>query len=111
MGAPVRVTRQEFTAADLRLASAKCRDGAQVRRLLAIAMVLEGQPRSQAASLNGMDRQTLSDWVHRYNAEGIDGLRSRQSPGRAPALTAAQKAELREWVIQGPDPCTDRRPC
>lgn len=104
MGAPVKVTRQEFTAADLRLASAKCRDGAQVRRLLAMAMVLEGQPRSKAANLNGMDRQTLSDWVHRYNAEGIDGLRSRQSPGRAPALTAAQRAELRELVIQGPDP-------
>ena len=104
MGSAVKVTRQDATAAELRLVSAKCPDGAQVRRLLAVAMVLEGHNRTQAARAAGMDRQTLRDWVHRYNAEGITGLKSRKSPGRVPALTAAQKAELRELVIQGPDP-------
>ena len=104
MGAPVTITRHDFTASALRSASARSTDGAQVRRLLALAMVLEGLPRSQAAALNGMDRQTLSDWVHRYNAEGIEGLKSRKSPGREPFLTEEQKAELRALVIQGPDP-------
>jgi len=104
MGTAVRITRGDFSAAELRAASAKCMDGAQVRRILALALVLEGRPRREAASLNGMDRQTLSDWVHRYNAAGIEGLKSRKSPGREPLLTAAQKAELRELVIQGPDP-------
>ncbi len=108
MGAAVRITRDEFTAAELRSASAKCADGAQVRRILALALVLEGQPRSEAASLNGMDRQTLSDWVHRYNAGGIEGLKSRKSPGREPFLTEARKAELRELVIQGPDPAVHK---
>ncbi len=104
MGAAVKITRVAFTAADLRLASGRCSDGAQVRRLLALALVLEGRRRSEAATLSGMDRQTLSDWVHRYNAEGIEGLRSRKSPGREPSLTTAQKAELRDLVIRGPDP-------
>jgi transposase len=104
MGAPVTITRDEFTAAELRAASAKCTDGAQVRRLLALALVLEGRPRCEAAALNGMDRQTLSDWVHRYNTAGIDGLKSRKSPGREPLLSKAQKAELRALVIRGPDP-------
>ena len=104
MGTAVRVTRSDMTAAELRAASARCSDGAQVRRILALALVLEGRPRTEAAALNGMDRQTLSDWVHRYNADGVDGLKSRKSPGREPFLTAAQKAELRELVIQGPDP-------
>jgi transposase len=45
--------------------------------------VLEGDARWQAAEQTGMDRQTLRDWVHRYNDEGIDGLKSRGSPGRA----------------------------
>jgi transposase len=45
--------------------------------LLAIALVLDGRSRAEAAELNGMDRQTLSDWVHRHNAAGIDGLKSR----------------------------------
>jgi transposase len=108
MGTAVRVTRVDFTAVDLRAASARCTDGAQVRRMLALALVLEGRPRTEAASLNGMDRQTLSDWVHRFNAEGIDGLISRKSPGREPFLTAAQKAELRELVIQGPNPAVHK---
>jgi transposase len=104
MGRAVKVTREDLTASDLRAAAARSRDGDQVRRLLAIALVLEGRPRSEAARLGGMDRQTLPDWVHRYNAAGIDGLKSRRSPGRAPFLTPAQMAELRELVIQGPDP-------
>jgi transposase len=104
MGAAVEITRTEYTSAELRGLGARCSDGAQVRRLLALALVLDGYSRTEAAALSGMDRQTLPDWVHRYNAAGIDGLKSLRAPGRAPALTEARKAELRELVIQGPDP-------
>lgn len=104
MGAMLQITRSEHTGAELRVLSVRCSDGAQVRRLLAVALVLDGRPRSEAASLNGMDRQTLCDWVHRYNAAGIDGLKSRKSPGQVPRLSQAQKAELRELVVRGPDP-------
>jgi len=100
MGTAVKVTRDDLTAADLRAASSKCTDGAQVRRILAVALVLEGRPRTEAAALNGMDRQTLRDWVHRCSTDGIDGLKSRKSPGRAPFLTEARKAELSDLVIK-----------
>jgi transposase len=50
-----------------------------VRRVLAIALVLEGRSRAEAAEQNGRDRQTLNDWVHRDNATGIDGLKSRHA--------------------------------
>ena len=103
MGAMVRITRTDYTSAELRALSVKCTDGAQVRRLLAVALVLDGRSRSEAAAVNGMDRQTLCDWVHRYNAEGVEGPKSRQSPGQTPRLNEAQKAELRELVIKGPD--------
>ena len=53
---------------------------AAVRRPLAIALVLQGYSRTEAAELSGMDGQTLRDWVHRYNDEGIDGLKSRSLP-------------------------------
>src|SRR3954452_10022602 len=104
MGAAVTITRTEHDAASLRAATAKTSDGAQVRRLLAWALVMEGWSRKAAAELNGMDRQTLSDWVHRYNVEGIGGLKSRKSPGRAPFLSEQQMAELRDLVLAGPDP-------
>ena len=104
MGKALQITRTEHTSATLRALAGKCRDGAEVRRLLALAMVLDGHPRSIAASSNGMDRQTLRDWVHRYNDAGVDGLKTRLPPGREPFLTEPQMAELYELVVNGPDP-------
>jgi transposase len=104
MGQPIEITRLEHSTAKLRELAGKCRDGAVVRRVLAIALLLEGHSREFAAEMNGMTRQTLRDWVHRYNAEGVAGLSSRVGGGRRPALTYAQMAELRELVINGPDP-------
>lgn len=103
MGAPLGITRTDYTSIELRNLSGRCSDGSQVRRMLALAMVLEGRSRAEAAELSGMDRQTLPDWVRRYNALGVEGLKSRHAPGRAPALTDAQRAELHELVLAGPD--------
>lgn len=75
-----------------------------MRRLLAIALLLDGHPREAAAEANGMTRQTLRDWVHRFNADGVSGLRSRTSPGRPPALTETRWEELKIIVLEGPDP-------
>ena len=104
MGQPVEITRTEHSATELRGLAAKLKDAAVVRRLLALALVLEGHSREAAARTNGMDRQTLRDWVHRYNAAGVAGLRSGAGGGPEPLLDAAQMAELRAIVIEGPDP-------
>ncbi len=108
MVAAVAVTRRELTPTQLRSAACASEEPAQVRRLLAIALVLEGMPRRQAAEQCGMDRQTLRDWVHRYNEAGVAGLCSRSSPGRAPLLKPEQKAELKALVLAGPDPERDK---
>ena len=75
--------------------------------MLALALVLEGASREEAARAAGMDRQTLRDWVHRYNAEGLAGLRDRPRSGRKPRLTPEQEAELATAVERGPDPERD----
>jgi transposase len=59
--------------------------------------------RDAAARAAGMDRQTLRDWVHRYNAEGVAGLRDRSRPGRPCALDEGQQAALKGLVLKGPD--------
>ena len=107
MSKPVPVTRLDKSAAELRREASRCTDGAVVRRLLAIALVLEGRPRTEAAEACGMDRQTLRDWVHHYNEDGIGGLSNRCSPGRPAQLTPAQLAEFAALVEQGPDPARD----
>jgi putative transposase len=104
MGAAVTITNMDHSAAELRTRAAKSDDADQARRLLAIAMTLDGASRLDAARQSGMDRQTLRDWVHRYNEAGIVGLASRKPPGAAAKLTQAQMAELRALVIAGPDP-------
>lgn len=104
MGAAVSITRLDMTASDLRAAAGRAKEGSAVRRILALAMVLDGADRKTAAETCGMDRQTLRDWVHRYNAEGLGGLYDRKLPGPTPKLTAEQQAELAGLVEAGPDP-------
>ena len=104
MGRPIEITRGDLSAEQLRAMAGKTSDGAIVRRLLAIALLLDGGPRERAATLNGMTRQTLRDWVHRYNDLDVAGLRSRTGPGRPPRLTPARMEEFREIVATGPDP-------
>src|SRR6188508_554823 len=105
----IAITRHEPGAGDLRREAARCRDARAARRMLALALVLEGASREEAARAAGMDRQTLRDWVHRYNAEGLAGLSDRPRSGRKPRLTAGQEAELVTAVEQGPDPDRDPR--
>jgi transposase len=99
----IAIRRTDFTAGSLR-AAAVCTDDPRVtRRALAIAMVMDGYPRATAAELAGMDRQTLRDWVHRFNAEGMEGLSDRLRPGRPAFLSAEQMKEVEGWVEAGPD--------
>jgi len=99
----VAITREGLSAADLRREAARSRDANAARRMLAIALVLDGHSREAAAEACGMDRQTLRDWVHRYNAEGLAGLVNRRAPGPAPRLSAEQEAAVDRWVEQGPE--------
>src|SRR5689334_3208968 len=103
----VAITRKEPGAVELRREAKRCRDAKAARRMLALALVLEGSSRAEAARAAGMDRQTLRDWVHRYNAEGLDGLSDRRRPGPRPRLSPEQEAELATTVERGPDPDRD----
>ena len=104
----VAITRHELDARGFRRAAAICRDASAARRMLALALVLEGETRGKAARSAGMDRQTLRDWVHRYNAEGLAGLSDRPQPGPASRLSTEQLAELAALVEAGPNPQEDK---
>jgi transposase len=95
--------RQDLSAVELRYQARKENDARVSRRLLALAMALDGISRGEAARQSGMDRQALRDWVVRYNAEGIDGLRDRQRPGRPALLAPGLEEELRQLIEAGPD--------
>lgn len=96
--------RGDFAASDLRGLARRCGDADQVRRLLALAAILGGASRSEAAKIGGVTLQIVRDWVIRFNAEGPDGLKSRKAPGKPSILNDAQRRTLAEQVEVGPIP-------
>jgi len=103
MGQAVPV-RTDYTAGEVRRFAKRAKDAAQARRLLAIAAVLDGASREDAAKIGGMDRQTLRDWVIRFNEQGPDGLINIPSPGVPPKLDDTHRAFLARLVEEGPIP-------
>jgi len=103
MGQAIAV-RTDFTAGEVRRFAKRAKDAAQARRLLAIAAVLDGVSREAAAKIGGMDRQTLRDWVLRFNEQGPDGLINIPSPGVPPKLGKKHRAFLARLVEEGPIP-------
>ena len=103
MGQPIAV-RTDFTAVEVRRLARRAKDSDQVRRLLAIAAVLDGASRAEAAKIGGMDRQTPRDWVIRFNEQGPEGLINKPSPGAPGKLTDEHKAFLVRLIDEGPIP-------
>jgi transposase len=99
--------REDFSAVELRALARRSKDVNQSRRLLSLAAVREGKDRGEAARIGGMDRQTLRDWAHRFNAAGPEGLFDHWTEGPKPRLSTAQLAELAKIVEAGPDRARD----
>ena len=99
--AAVAITRTDLNAADLRVAARRSADTKQVLRALAVALILDGASREDAARACGMDRQTLRDWVHRYNEAGLEGLADRARSGRPASLSWVEQGRVARWVEEG----------
>jgi transposase len=107
MGTALAIRTDLASPAELRRLARREGDGRVAARLLALANALDGMSRAEAARAAGMDRQTLRDWVIRFNEEGVDGLRDLPRSGRRPWLTEGEQAALKAVVLRGPDPDRD----
>src|ERR1700681_4500573 len=95
--------RDDYSAEELRALARRSKDVNQSRRLLSLAAVRDGMDRGEAAKIGGMDRQTLRDWVHRFNAAGPEGLIDHWTEGPKPRLSVEQLAQFAQIVEAGPD--------
>ena len=102
MPAAVRM-RTDFSAGALRRLAAATKNANQSRRLLSLAAILDGMSRTEAARIGGMDRQTLRDWVHRFNEHGPEGLLDNWFKDPAPRLSTEQRSEIARLVETSPD--------
>jgi len=94
--------RDDYSGEELRRLAAGARDGGQSRRLMALAAIADGKNRTQAAAIGLMDRQTLRDWVIRFNEQGFEGLINKKPSGRPSKLTAKHRKELVQIIEKGP---------
>ena len=90
--------RGDFSARQLRGFAKKTKDGPQARRLLALAAINDGAPRSEAAKIGGVGLQIIRDWVLRFNARGPDGLLNGKSPGQPSKLNDAQRQAIARMI-------------
>ena len=95
-------------AEELRRLGREQRSGRVASRMFAIANVLAGLSRADAATHAGMERQSLRDWVQRFNAEGVAGLEDRPRKGRPRRMDAGIEKALCARVDAGPDAKTDK---
>ena len=98
------VVRTDYSSGEVRRLAQRAKAAGQARRLLAIAAVLDGSSREEAARVGGMDRQTLRDWAIRFNEQGPEGLINIPSPGAPAKLKPEHKAFLARIVEEGPIP-------
>ena len=96
--------RTDFDAATVRIAARKSKDGAQARRLLALAAIYEGASRTEASRIGGVTLQIIRDWVVKFNAADPDRLIDRKAPGQPSLLNATHRAALVEAIERGPIP-------
>lgn len=73
------------------------------KRIMAILAIGEGRNIHEIASLLKICTQSIIGWVEKFMLFGLDGLKSKKSPGRPPKLTKTQKRELEKMIEDGPD--------
>lgn len=106
MGAAIRL-RDDFDGAALRRRVRASRSADQTRRLLSLAVIYDGDSRTDAAKTGGVTLQIIRDWVLRFNTEGPDGLKTRHGGGTPPKLREEHLRFLADLVERGPVPAID----
>src|SRR5580704_6812732 len=99
--------RADFDAQMVRAAAKRSKDGAQARRLLALAAIYEGATRTEAAKIGGvtLDRSRLGAQVQRARAgrpdrsqaAGTSASAERYAPSRAGSDHRERPDSGRSW--------------
>lgn len=91
-----------FTRSDFKRLIRNESDARVRQRLTGIMHVAQGKTVPIAAQAISLHERKLCNWVHRFNAEGLDGLRDRPRSGRPHQLTEEQKQAFKTRIEAGP---------
>ena len=99
--------RMDYDAPRLRALAKASKSGGLTRRLLALATIYDGGSRTDAARIGDVGRQTVRDWVLRFNQRGPDGLVDGKAPGPKSKLGDEHRRALIAKIEAGPIPAVD----
>ena len=87
-----------------RLSKEAERDGAYrvAKRLRAVVLNSEGHTSGELAEILQSPRSKVSEWLQRYQTQGIDGLLEGYRSGRPSELTEKQQQQLGDILDSGP---------
>ena len=69
-------------------------------RLYAIYQVSLGQPSRKLEELYNTSFKQITNWVHRFEASGIDGLRDKEGRGRKAKLDNSRLTEIKQLLLK-----------
>ena len=76
------------------------REARLLLRVQIIWLAKQGQTAPQIAGLLSVSRRLVQGWVHRYNAQGLDGLADRRRGGNQRRLSDAQEQQIQDYLDQ-----------
>lgn len=65
-----------------------------VQRLMIVLLSAQGHRVQEVSREVDLHPINVRKWIHRFNADGIEGLRSGKSPGRPPVFTDSQRNQI-----------------
>lgn len=77
---------------------AKETNGRMRVRLLALSHIKDGANITETAKYLKVSRRIVNEWLKRFYANGIDGLKEKRRPGRPCALSDTQLEQLKQHV-------------
>lgn len=92
---------ESLSATELAKLAKRERDARIRGRIVAVRYLRLGHTVPQASRALGMSERQLRNWVHRYNAEGVAGLRDRPRPGQPPHLAVDQVQRFKQRIRKG----------
>jgi transposase len=99
----MRVTERESGDVERLLALIAAEANAKQRdRYRMVLFALRGEEKLRIAEILGVAKSVVEQWAYRYRDGGIENLRPRKPPGRAPALAREKQQAFKQRMADGP---------
>lgn len=100
MGRFIKITLDDEARAALEAGYRRDQSHTFRQRCQIVLLKAQGRKSKEIAALFGCGEKSVNDWLHRYRAGGIDGLRTRAGRGRPSILSAESDAPAVRQAVQ-----------